>query len=196
MRGVSPLSPPPCFLSLCIWLASTKPIPRISFSEEDANFSKVDLVLNLWMWAFVQKFLSFLALEGANLTKEDLSWNLIYFSVQKYLKFKIFQTHLSRKQQFVGLFCRLGNLGGAVHKCPPHPRTPPPPHNGHAFNMYAFGDTMLYMYVEWTLNNLFTQIWQLHQNATSQTWICVQQGWVCGCCPFSTLCKTSPLFFH
>ena len=51
------------------------------------------------------------------------------------------------------------------------------------------------VHAQWTLNYLFTQIWQLHQNARSQTWICVRQGWVCGCCPFSILCKTSTPFF-
>ena len=61
--------------------------------------------------------------------KRTLSWILSYFFVQKYIKFLIFQTCFARKQQFGGLFCRLGNLGGAMHPCTP-------PHNGHAFNMY------------------------------------------------------------
>ena len=51
LRGLSSLSPP-CFLSLCIWLASTKPIYQGFSSEEGANFSKVDLFLIFWMWAF------------------------------------------------------------------------------------------------------------------------------------------------
>ena len=61
--------------------------------------------------------------------KRTLSWILSYFFVQKYIKFPTSQTCFARKQQFWGLFCRLGNLGGAMHPCTP-------PRNGHAFNMY------------------------------------------------------------
>ena len=75
------------------------------------------------------KIVEFFTSESANLTKEDLPWILSHFFVQKYIKFPIFQTSFARKQQLGGLFCRLGNLGGAMHPCTP------PSINGHAFNI-------------------------------------------------------------
>ena len=50
-----------------------------------------------------------------------------------------------------------------------HP-THPTPSNGHAFNMYDFGYTVLYMYSEPNLTA--APKWK------KPTWICVQQGWV------------------
>ena len=124
------------------------------------------------------KIVEFFTSEGANLTKEDLPWILSHFFVQKYIKFPIFQTSFARKQQFGGLFCRLGNLGGAMHPCTP------PSINGHAFSMYWW---YRIVHVQQTLNytNLTTA-----PNARSQTWICVcAQGWVLLKSAF--LCKTS-----
>ena len=85
------------------------------------------------MWAFCKNsgvfFFFFLPQRVQILQKRTLPWILNHFFVQKYIKFPIFQTSFARKQQFGGLFCRLGNLGGAMHPCTP-------PSNGHAFNMY------------------------------------------------------------
>ena len=70
--------------------------------------------------------------------KRTLFWILSYFFVQKYIKFLIFQTCFARKQQFGGLFCRLGNLGGAMHPCTPPSVTGMP--------STCICDTVLYMY--------------------------------------------------
>ena len=74
--------------------------------------------------------------------KRTLPWILSHFFVQKYIKFPIFQTSFARKQQFGGLFCRLGNLEAAMHPCTP-------PSNGHAFNMYWW---YCIVHVQQTLN--------------------------------------------
>ena len=130
LRGLSSLSPP-CFLilSLCIWLASTKPIPRI-FTWGGCKFFKSESLPDFLNVGILQKFWCFFYLRGCkSWQKRTLPWILSHFFVQKYIKFPIFQTSFARKQQFGGLFCRLGNLGGAMHPCTS-------PSNGHAFNMY------------------------------------------------------------
>ena len=67
----------------------------------------------------LQKFWSFLPQRVQIWQKRTFPWILSHFFVQKYIKFPIFQTSFARKQQFGGLFCRLGNLGGAMHPCTP-----------------------------------------------------------------------------
>ena len=106
-------------------------------------FQKWDLSLIFWMWAFLQKFwmfffFFFLPPRVQIWQKRTLSWILSYFFVQKYIKFPIFQTWFAPKQQFGGLFGRLGNLEGAMHPCTPPPVTRMP--------STCIGDTVLYMY--------------------------------------------------
>ena len=109
-RGLLSSLSPPCFLSLCIWLASTKPIPRI-FVWGGCKFFKSGSLpdfLNVGIFAKILEFfvclfvcfLLFFASEGVNLTKEDPFLNFKLFFVQKYIKFPIFQTCFARKQQF------------------------------------------------------------------------------------------------
>ena len=113
--------------------------------EEGANFSKVNLFLIFWMWAFCKNsgVFFFFTSEGANLTKEDPSLNFEPFLCPKIHKIPNFSDFFARKQQFGGLFCRLGNLGGAMHHCTP-------PSNGHAFNMYNWWYHIVH--VQQTLN--------------------------------------------
>ena len=117
--------------------------------------------------------------------KRTLSWILSYFFVQKYLKFPIFQTCFVRKQQFGGLFCRLGNLGGAMTPAPP------PPRNGHAFNMYWW---YRIVHVQQTLNytNLTTAPKCKKPNLNNYLCMCAGVGvWVL---LKSQFCVKHPIF--
>ena len=86
----------------------------------------------------------FFTSEGANLTKEDPSLNFEPFLCPKIHKIPNFSDFFARKQQFGGLFCRLRNLGGAMHHCTP------PSKYGHAFNMYNWWYRIVH--VQQTLN--------------------------------------------
>ena len=78
--------------------------------------------LNVGIFAKILEFFFFFLPQRMQIwQKRTLSWILSYFFVQKYIKFPIFQTCFARKQQFGGLFCRLGNLGDAMHPCTPPP---------------------------------------------------------------------------
>ena len=88
--------------------------------------------LNVGIFAKILEFFLFFVLpqEGANLTKEDPFLNFKLFLCPKIHKIPNFSDLLCSQTAIWGtFFCRLGNLGGAMHPC-----TPPP--NGHAFNMY------------------------------------------------------------
>ena len=107
-------------------------------------------------------------------------------SLSKYIKFPIFQTSFARKQQFGGLFCRLGNLGGAMHPCTP------PSINGHAFNMYWW---YRIVHVQQTLNytNLTTapKCKKPNLNLCMCTGVGVRRG---GCCSNLHFCVKHPIF--
>ena len=150
------------------------------------NFSKVDLFLIFWMWAFLQKFWIFFLPQRVQIwQKRTLSWILSYFFVQKYIKFPIFQICFARKQQFGGLFCRLGNLGSAMHPC----THTPPPGNGHAFNMYWW---YCIVHVQQTLN--YTNLTAAPKCKKPNLNLCMCAGvgvWVLLISPF---CVKHPIF--
>ena len=109
--------------------------------------------------------------------KRTLPWILSHFFVQKYIKFPIFQTSFARKQQFGGLFCRLGNLGGAMHPCT------------HAFNMYWW---YRIVHVQQTLN--YTNLTTASKCKKPNLNLCMCAGvgvWVLLKSPF---CVKHPIF--
>ena len=121
-------------------------------------------------------------LRGCKSDKEDPFLKFDLFFCPKIYKICHFSDSLVSQTAF---FFRLGNLGGAMHPHPPHPPVTGMPSTCTLLVIPCCRPTCR----PYSEPNLTAA-----SKCKKPTWICVRQGWVCGCCPFSILCKHPPFF--